>query len=889
MLMKQRAFLKSGLRTVRSTFPRFLSILIISFLGAGIFAGLAAVAPNMRERGDAYMDEYQVADVRLASAYGFSEEDVEAILNTDEVNALFATYSVDSVGTVDGKDYTFRLTGLPDGTDSSTQQGLNQLSLQEGHYPEAADEALIVLPSIGLKNITLGSTVTLNTASNEDISSQVSETTYTIVGIAASPYYLYFSQGTTSIGSGMINYVLYIPSETFTMDVYTDVFVTFSGLSQENAFSDTYKSQLQTLRDPLDTLAGEREGLRQAELEDELSQAQEDYAAQKEAFNTQLEQAAALLGTDSSQYLAMKEEGESALSDAKEQIEEAQNTLERLGKGKWYVLDRFQNDAFYTFYDATNRMESLATVFPVIFFLVAALVCLTTMTRMVDEDRILIGSFKALGYGNGSIGARYLLYAAAASVLGSLLGVMAGFQLLPSIVWNAYGIIFTLPALTPAFYPVIALGAILTTGLTTTFATGFAVVKALREAPASLMRPKAPPKGKRVLPEYIPFLWKRLSFTRKVTIRNLGLNKKRMLMTLAGVMGCTALLVTAFGTRNAIINLLDKQFGRIFHFDVSVSFSGDTPSDALTTQMEDEDTFTSSLLVLQKTAYAGLTEDADKTYSVSVISPETSSALSDYITLFDTSGKNTFSLQETDVIITQKLSMNLDIGVGDTICLQYLDDSAYYPVTITGIAQNFAFNYIYVGSEAYASFFGEAPDYNQFFALRTEGVTDDDIQSQLSTLEDVGAVSFQDNLMGNLRTTMQSINAVIWILLVAAALLAFVVLYNLTNINIGERQRDLATLKVLGFYDKETYSYIYRETIVLSILGCALGLYAGIYLYRAVVRTVEPEMVYLTRQLTWQGFLGAAALTMLFTILVNQALKPRIRHINMLESLKSVD
>ena len=380
-----------------------------------------------------------------------------------------------------------------------------------------------------------------------------------------------------------------------------------------------------------------------------------------------------------------------------------------------------------------------------------------------------------------------------------------------------------------------------------------------------------------------------MTFTKKVTVRNLGLNKKRLIMSIIGIMGCTALVVTAFGAKNAVSTLLNKQFEGIFHYNVSVGFTDENPSQELISLLSDKSYFEESTKVLQTSAQASLTQEDEEAYNIYLVAANDAMNFTDFVTLTDPISKEELAFDKNSVIITQKLAMNLNIGVGDTIQLKYLDDSKYYPVTVTGITKNYAFNYVYFGSDAYKDVFGIEPIYNMFFTIAKDSHSTDVIKGYLASAPDIGVISFTDDLMGNIKTSINSVDNIIWILIIAAGLLAFVVLYNLTNINIGERQRELATLKVLGFYDKESYSYIFRETIILSMIGSLLGLFSGIFLYRAVIETVEPDMILLTRDLTWQGYLGAAILTMAFTWLVNQCMKPRIKNIDMLESLKSVE
>jgi len=1368
--MKSTVFQKSSTRAVKSSLTRFISIILISFLGAGVFAGLAAVSPNMKRVGDEYYDRQNVMDIRMLSTYGFTDEDVKAIRNTDGVSEVMASYTVDATGSVGDKDYAFRINGLSKTTDTSAPDYMNQLKMIDGRWPKNDGEAVIIRPSIGLKNIVLGSTISLDKNSNGDIPDTLDRLKYTIVGVAESPYYLSFVQGNTSVGSGMIDYVLYVPQKNFIVDGYTDMYVSVKGAKELNAFENEYFDHTDIAVERLETLAEKRQTLRHDEFQSDLAEAKKEYndadkeadeklgdaklqldegvktledakekyvdgvteyhkqkadaeqqladaeeklnegakeledakekyadgladyneqkadvgqqladaekklnegakeledakekyadglaeyneqkadaqrqladakaeledAAEKiddgekeleanrnrltsgkselraargkldngwadydkkineledgkaalaknketldavqaqydagaasaesamgmtmeeieaalpsmesqlneskaqyetisqlaqlkaardayepgtpeyDALNEQYqaalqaaglteEQAAELiaqldvmkaqLDAAQEQYdqlaglvtmkhtLAQKwteynaaasqiEEGEAQLADArqtldrgedeyseksaelgsaenqlsqakdelisarrvydegreeydtqkseadtkladakaelddaaseitdgekeltekqqeykdkkaeadrkltdakaelndaaseiakgekeltekqqeykdkkaeadrkltdakaelndaaseiakgekeltekqqeyedkkletnkdladaKQKIEDAENKLSGLGKPKWYVLDRHMNEAFVTYEGDTERMRDLATVFPIVFFLVAALVCLTTMTRMVDEDRTLIGTFKALGYSNGKIAGRYLKYAASASLIGSMGGICVGFWLLPTIIWRAYGIVFALPKMTPAFYFGIGALSVFATVFITTLSTGIAAKNSLRESPAELMRPKAPKSGKRVFLEYVKPVWSRLTFTQKVTVRNLGLNKKRLMMSLAGIIGCTALVVTALGAKNAVRAILDEQFRDIFHYDVTIGFDEEKPSADLTSLLSDKTYFDKSTEVLHNSAEASLKDKDKDTYNIYVVSPKEAEEFTDYVTLYDPETKKNLSFTDDSAVITEKLSLNLNVGVGDTIWVKYLDNDERYPVKITGITRNYASNYVYIGKNAYKASFGETPEYNQFFAITAKNRTDDEIKTYLSEASGIGVISFTDDLLGNIRTSIKSVDNIIWILIIAAGVLAFVVLYNLTNINIGERQRELATLKVLGFYDKETYSYIFRETVILSTVGCLVGLLFGVFLYRAVVTTVEPDMLFLARDLTWQGYLGAIILMMFFTWIVNQCTKPRIRNIDMLESLKSVD
>ena len=900
----KHTFQKSAVRAVRSTVTRFASIVVISFLGAGVFAGLTAVSPNMAQIGDDYYDEQNIMDIRMLSTYGFTHDDIQAIGGTDGVSAVMAGYTIDCTGSTDDADYTFRINGLPDNTSADNDGYINRLKLIDGRRPENEGEAIIIRPSIGLKGIHLGSRIGLDSASNAMLSDTLNQTGYTIAGIAESPYYLSFVQGSTTVGNGMIDFVLYIPQSHFIADEYTDVHLSVAGAKALDTFEDEYFETTGAVKTRLEDLSAQRQGLRRNKLEADLVAAKSELAAAEQALKeseTAIREAATG-GAAASGYAvgdgggeqaqaemlqkfeSEKAEVESGLDAARREIAAGEQRLVGLGEPKWYVLDRKMNESYMAYDSDISRMHELATVFPVVFFLVAALVCLTTMTRMVDEDRTLIGTFKALGYSGRKITGRYLAYAAGASFIGSILGVVVGFRLFPAIIWKAYGIIFSLPPLVPRFHWDIALLAAVTTIFVTTLSTGIAAKNSLRESPANLMRPKAPKSGKRVFLERIRSVWSRLSFTQKVTVRNLGLNGKRLIMTLAGIIGCTALVLTALGAKSAVGAIVDDQFKDIFLFDVAVGLNGGEAPDGLIPALEDKSCFDRYALTAYSAASAaGNYSEADSIY---IVSPRETAGFGDFVTLQKPGKGKIFTMADDSVIITEKLAINLHADIGDIIRISPLNESTEHLAAVTGITTNYTFNYVYIGPAAYQKVFGAPPEYNRFFAVSADGVSKDTIKEHLGA---AGTVSFMEDQMGNIRTSVKSVDSIIWTLIIVASMLAFVVLYNLTNINIGERQRELAALKVLGFFDREAYSYIFRETVITSAAGSVIGLFAGTFLYRAVAATIEPDMIFVSRQLSWPGYLAAALLTMLFTLIVNQCMKPQIKRVDMLESMKSVD
>jgi putative ABC transport system permease protein len=518
--------------------------------------------------------------------------------------------------------------------------------------------------------------------------------------------------------------------------------------------------------------------------------------------------------------------------------------------------------------------------------MVAALVALTTMTRMVEEQRIQLGTFKALGYSNAAIAAKYLLYAGLATLLGSAVGLCVGMKLFPAVIWNAYSMMYNQPPLVTPFrwnYAIITFAA----SLACTMLAAFGACRhSLQECSASLMLPKAPKPGKRVLLERITPLWKHMKFTHKVTVRNLLRYKKRFFMTIVGIAGCTALLLTGFGLSNSINDILDKQYGELNRYDMLVMCKDGSAvnDDDLQNALAGTDC---QVAVHQESC--DITAD-DKTLEAYLFVPEDTDMLSEVLTLRERKSGNPLTLSDDSIILTEKAAETMGLSVGDTLTLQRSDGD---PVTLTvgGIAENYVYTYVYMTPEQYERLFGMSAEY-QVLLVTMSGM-DEEAQTALGEsvldCENVSMITLVSSIQTSFRNMVVSIDYIVLVLIICAGLLAFVVLYNLMNINITERQRELATIKVLGFYEGEVGAYVYRETLILSLLGTALGLFLGIFLHAFVVRTAEVDVAMFGRDIYPMSFVYAALLTMLFSVLVCLVMFPKLRKIDMVESLKSIE
>lgn len=587
------------------------------------------------------------------------------------------------------------------------------------------------------------------------------------------------------------------------------------------------------------------------------------------------------LADGKSEYEEQKAQAEAKLADAQEKIDEARQEIEDIETAEWYVLDRGANAGYVSFKNDANRMDALSTVFPVIFFLVAALVALTTMTRMVEEERVIIGTYKALGYTRGRIAAKYLFYAGAATLLGCIIGPLIGFQALPQVVWNAYRIVYSGPDMYPIYhvdYALIATGVLLVCTMGATFS---ACWSALREVPASLMLPKAPKAGKRILLERVTPIWKRLSFTHKVTARNLFLYKKRLFMTMAGIAGCTALLVTGFGVRDSISDILDIQYGQLYRYNTTVTLEEGSDPGELQSFMEDS--LEQPVFAVQQAGE--VTDSNGESVSIYVQSPQSSSAFAELVDFRTRSGHDKVAFDDDSVILSEKLSSITGAGIGDTLRVKVGD--RWRDVTVTGVTEQYVYHYIYMGPAIYQETFG-TPEWNQVLGIYN-GDDRDVLSEKLLENESVTMVAFSEDTRATFSDMLQSMNYVVLVLIFCAGMLAFIVLYNLTNINVTERQREIATIKVLGFYDPEVSMYVYRETMMLTLLGCAVGLLLGIVLHIFVIDTVEVDMVMFGRVIKPLSYVWSFLLTMVFSVLVNLVMERKLRKISMVESLKSVD
>lgn len=1042
--MKKKALRKDFYMEIRRSMGRFLSIFFIVAIGCAFFSGIRSSEPDMRYSGDAYFDKKNLMDIQVISTMGLTDDDLKAVENVDGIANAEGGYSVDVLCTEgENKIGVHVMSMLP---------SMNEVQLEKGRLPEKENECAVDVDYLDEGKLKIGDTITFSSGSDDAVTDTLRTDTFTIVGAVSSPCYISFQRGSTTIGNGSIAAFIVVPEESFSLDVYTEVYAQVDGAKELTAFTDAYDDRVAEVLEQVEKIKEERQKARydeimgeaeseitdaeqeladarqeledgkaeaEAELADarqqledaqdevdrgweqvrssreqmetsrqqladgqeELEQGEQDLNANidtlnaqidalnaaKEQYNAlaasgktddvtqaamrtlyeeiqkgeeavaqaqaQIEAAKAQLASsqaeidsgweqiasgeqeleDAEAELADAEagiadgweeyykgeadaeaeiaDGEQQIAEAEEELENARQELQDLEEPEWYVYDRSNLPEYSGYGENADRMRAIGEVFPAIFFLVAALISLTTMTRMVEEERTQIGTLKALGYERHSIAAKYLGYALLATVTGSLLGVLFGEKVFPYIIINAYGIMFQhMNEIRLPYNLLYGAGAAAAALASTLLATVLSCYRELREQAAELMRPPAPKQGQRVLLERVTFIWKRLNFSWKASVRNLVRYKKRLFMTIFGIGGCMALMLVGFGLKDSIFAIVDIQYDEIQLYDGNIILEEDVTEEERTGIKEE----------LEKDrGMAGLTEGrltqisvgTDKEwYDVYLDVPSDVEMFSDFVVLKDRRTDEIYDLDDTGAVLTEKMASELNVKAGDTIMIRD-EDKGDLEVKISAVCENYLGHYLYMTPELYEKVFGRTAEYNSFFYKTADRTTEEAerIGEEALTLSGALSISYTTDMREQVDNMLGALDLVIAVLIISAGMLAFVVLYNLNNINITERQRELATLKVLGFYNNEISMYVYRENILLTFFGAVFGIILGKILHRFIIVTVEVESVMFGRNIDLSSFIYGFLLTFAFSFLVNAAMYFKLKKINMVESLKSVE
>ena len=650
-----------------------------------------------------------------------------------------------------------------------------------------------------------------------------------------------------------------------------------NGINEANSQINEAKGQLQSAKNEI------------SKQEKKLNQEKNSTNAQIEDAKTQIEQAKVELQQGEQELETQKQEVEQQLQEAESELIDAREEIAKIENPEWYVLDRYANTGYSSFTQDKESIKNIGRVFPVVFFLVAVLISLTSMTRMVEEQRTQIGTLKALGYNKIQIASKYVMYSSLACIIGGLLGMNVGFYLIPSLIWRMYEVVYQIPEFLISFNWEYGGAGLIIICVCIIGATIYSSIKELRQEPATLMRPKAPKIGKRVLLERINFIWKRLTFSQKVTIRNLFRYKKRFMMTIIGILGCTSLILAGFGLKDSIGSLMPNQYGKIFKYDMQINLKDGLDENQkqeyiseLKSKQEIEDVLETYMTT--STAISDKNEE-----DVQIMVPKNQEELEKMISLISIYNEEEIELQKGQICITDKLAQILGVEQGDTITLKNGDEEKQ--IVISNVTENYVYHYAYMTKETYEELYKMQYDTNAILTKNIEmnEEQEENLATGIMNQNEVASISMNSDVEEVMNTTMDSLNYVVVVLIVSAGLLAFAVLYNLSNVNISERIRELATIKVLGFYDKEVYSYVTRETILLTIIGILFGLIGGYFLNYFIIGTCEIDVLRFSKIIHPVSYLYAILITVLFTVIVNIFTYFALKKIDMIESLKSVE
>lgn len=817
-------------RTIFRNKKRFCSILIITALGVMMLSGLKAACDDLRYSADQFYDEQQVFDIQIVSTMGLNEDDLAALRKANGIERAEGVYRETVYTSVNGSSQN---------ADVQTLGGqLNMPYLLKGRLPENEKEIAVSKTYADDSGKTIGDTIRFHEPS------QI-RSTYTISAIVQDPSDLNNKDGAASFRSiSASRYVCFIREDSISVPAYTAAYVQVKGSRDMASYSDEYEALIKQAKKTLEQdVRRQQEDRRYDELVEQMKLAA--YAVDP--------QAAAYVDTSSIEH------------------------------PKWYIQDRSSLSSYSTIESDAASIEAVGTAFPIVFFTVAILIALTTITRMVEEERLLIGTYKALGFRNIEIMKKYLLYAGSACLLGGIIGDIGGFLLLPKFVFSIFQTLYLIPNYSLQFNAWYGIGgiALFTGGIL--IAVWIAVHEELRHMPAVLMRPKAPRTGARVLLERIRPLWRNLTFLNKVTARNLFRYKKRMLMTVFGIMGCSALVLCAMAINDSVSALIPRQYEHIYRYDLMVMMDDAHVYQSLS--KDDEVSECMALLVDNAT----IKSSGNKEERVQLMVFSEQADVASYLSLEDLNG-DPVTLEKDDVYVTQNASQILDFSVKNTIRVQN-SDLKEVRVKVTGIVQNYLGNTIYMGENTYETLFGSYED-NAVLANYKGKVSEQQKDSYVQKLEDrdgVLSVVSTSSMQDAFETSFSLITSVVYLILAMAAALAFVVLFTLSTTNISERIRELATIKVLGFYDKEVHSYVNKETLLLTLLGILVGLPAGTILAQSLTFVLNMPSIHFAVTIRPISYLYTVLLSFGFAVVVNLITNRVLNHIDMVESLKSME
>ena len=843
---------KNSIKSIIKSRRRFLSILIMAFLGVGFFSGLKACGPDMKEMLDNYVDNNKMYDIKIQSTLGLTDDDLKIVRKIDNVLKVFPSKEKDSLVKINNKQEVAHLIPYDD---------INIPHVVKGRLPKNNNEC--VIDKLYNKSL-LGKYITID---NKKIK---------IVGYVESPLYMSTDRGTSLLGNGTVALFIYVNKDFLENDYYTSFNILVKDAKQEVTSSKKYNKLVDNVIEDINKIKKTQEEKRYESIIDEannkIKEALELYTNNKQELDYNYNLVSSIMTEE------MKKEFEDnykKLEEAKEKIDNEKEKLDKISKGTWYIQKRKNNTGYTSIIEAIQTIDNIANMFPIIFYMVAILISLTSMTRMIEEERIEIGTLKSLGYTNLTIMSKYLLYSFLACIIGGVLGMSLGFYLLPGIVWKLYSLFYyAVPGFVCKYRLLSGIIGTLFAFICIGGATYIVANSELKEQASQLMRPKAPKNGKKILLENIPFIWKHFNFSNKVTTRNIFRYKKRSITTIIGISGCTALLVTGFGIKDSVVEIPNKQFKEIIKYDSSIILSNDSEIEKIVDKIKPE-------IYVESKGISGIIESKEKDFETNVVVFKNNTELNKVYDLRALKDKKKLTLDDEGIIITDKIAKSLNKKINDNIKINI--DGINYKLKIKGITKNYVGHYIYMNKKYYESTISKY-ETNMLLVKGSNAKN-----KEILKFDSVSSINRVSKMIKNASIMFDAMNYVVILLIIASALLDFVVLYNLANVNISERQREIATLKVLGFYDKEVDDYINKENIIFTIIGIILGMIFGIFIIDLIVASIEIDNLRIIRYIKPISFVYSALITITFSFIVNIIIHFILKKINMIESLKSIE
>ena len=814
--------LKHIFMKIKDNYKRFLSLICMAFLGVGFYVGIQSSSPDMLKTLDNFYDENNVYDISVISNVGLTEDDLLKLSKIKNVELAINIQEKDSYLEIEENNYVVKL------IEYNSQ--MNNVYIKEGRLPKNNNEVSVDNALLENNNLKLGDNITIDGKK------------YSIVGNVISPLYFSAERPNSNLGSGKVDYYIYVYNGSLDLEAYSNIYITVKGAKKHLTNSDSYKKLINNVKKDIDLIKDKQQDIRYDELYSDIIETSEMYG----------------ISIDESKFI----------------------------KPKWYIYDRLDNTSYKELINASDNLKKIGNIFPIIFFAISVLVSLISMMRMIEEDRVENGTLKSLGYNSFHITLKYVIYSLLATTIGSSVGAIFGSYMIPNVIWNIYKKIFFIPKfiyLLKSDYNALGLWICILCICGTSI---IVCIKNLREVPANLMRPKAPKSGKKILLERINFIWKKLKFSDKITIRNIFRYKSRVITTILGIAGCTSLILAGFGLKDSIKDVIDFQFNNIIKYDKMLMTNESINQIDIEKELLNDDKVENYTNVNTQNIKVLFN---DEQHEVTMITPDDFKSISKSISLIDLKTNNIIdNISDNSCIISEKTAKLLDIDVGDKISL--LDnDNNKYDIKVSYIIKNYINQYLYINKNTYNNLFNNYKINSILISLKEEDKNSKEFDKKYISNGYALTIVDIDDIKSSMSDMLSSIDSIVAILIIAAASLAFVVLYNLSNINISERKREIATLKVLGFYPSEVDKYINRETVLLTILGIGIGLLFGSYLSHFIISTCEPDYIMFDRHVYTLSYFYSLFITVIFTIIVTIVTHFNLKKINMVTSLKNVE